>query len=193
MPKVSLFQGSLFLLWGREMWRVAEKPAATPDRLSWIRAGDGALQKLFANLHDLPWTLPKTIPFFSSVHGARGNPAPFLLSSGHQAVFLHLERRCLQGEVWGGEEGWEEMHERMETSLLHWCNPICCGGKLNEGFPSGKAANSKLGRAGFQHLLSHKLAAWPCTSHSRPTCIMVLTYLAPGRKSSTPSWLAAED
>lgn len=102
MLKVSLFQGSVFTPWRREMWGVAEKPAATPDRLSWIRAGDGALQQLFANLYDLPWTLPKTIPFFSSVHGARGNPAPFLLSPGHQAVFLHLERRCLQdkcGEV----------------------------------------------------------------------------------------------
>lgn len=85
------------------------------------------------------------------------------------------------------------MHECMETSLLYQCQPICCGGKLNEGFRGAKAANSKLGRAGFQHLLSHKLAAWLCTSHSRPTCIMVLTYLALGRKPSTPSWLAAED
>lgn len=122
IPKVSLFQGSLFPLWRREMWGVAQKPAATPDRLSWIRAGDGALQEPFANLHDLPWTLCKTIPFFSPVHGARGNPAPFLLSPGHRAVFLYLERRCLQGEVWSGKEGWGEMHERMETPLLHQRN-----------------------------------------------------------------------
>jgi len=91
------------------------------------------------------------------------------------------------------KKGWKEMHERTETSLLHRCNPICCSGKLNEGFPGGKAAKPKLGRAGFQHLLSHRLAAWPCTSHSKATCIMALTYLAPGRKSTTPSWLAAED
>lgn len=77
--------------------------------------------------------------------------------------------------------------------LPSYINAICCGAKLNEGFPGGKAANPKLGRAGFQHLLSHKLAAWPCTSNSRPTCIMVLTYLVPGRKSSTLSWLNAED
>lgn len=88
----------------------------------------------------------------------------------------------------------EEMHEHTEISLLHRCSPIRCGGrKLNEGFPGGKAANPKLGRAGFQHLLSHRLAAWPRTSHSKATRITVLTYLAPGRKSTTPSWVAAED
>lgn len=107
---------------------------------------------------------------------------------------LGTEQKYFFSSPWGrGEEGLEEMHKHMETSFLHQCNPICHSGKLNEGFPGGKAANPKLGRAGFQHLLRHRLAAWPCTSHSKATCIMVLTYLAPGRKSMTPSWLAAED